>query len=102
MVGESAPIWDQSLERDAIDLKIARKPSDEGRGLMAKYRKAWLHSPVLPIQHRVLVYADSPGEIDLPPAPLAAVLPEPISEGLGGIAGNCPGEFYTGGYLRVV
>ena len=59
---------------------------------MAKYRKAWLHSPVLPIQHRVLVYADSPGEIPLPPPPVAAVLPEPVGEGMGGVAGDREGE----------
>ena len=68
---------------------------------MAKYRKAWLHSPVLPIQHRVLVYADSPGEIDLPPAPLAAVLPEPISEGLAGVARNGQGEFDRAGIFSL-
>jgi hypothetical protein len=50
-----------------------------------------------PIAHRVLVHSDGFREVHLPPPPFAAVLPEPVGEGLGGVAGNCQGEFYRPG-----
>ncbi len=47
----------------------------------------------LPLPNRILVHPNSLREIDLPPAPLAAVLPEPVGEGLARVARNGEGEF---------
>ena len=50
--------------------------------------------PGLQIPHRVRVHPDDAGQIHLPPAPLAVVLPEPVGESLAKGSGDGQGEFY--------
>ena len=79
------------------DRHHARDLPDDSDGLPPQDRKAGRRPAGLPIPNRVLVHADSLREIDLPPPPLAAVLPEPIRKGLAGVSGDGQGELYRAG-----
>jgi hypothetical protein len=47
-----------------------------------------------PIPPCVLVHPKDAGQVRLPPTVVAAVLPEPVGEGLATISGNREGNYY--------